>query len=93
MSKKPIYLDYNATTPIHPKVAAAMTPFLTSFFGNPSSSHRYGTEVKQIVEECRGKIAALLGCDAFEIIFTSGGSESNNYAIKGCALELQRYVK
>jgi cysteine desulfurase len=89
--QKPIYLDYNATTPIHPSVANAMAPYLTSFFGNPSSSHFYGMEVKKVVEECRVKIATLLGCHGEEIVFTSGGSESNNYAIKGCVLELQRY--
>ncbi|KAL0489790.1 mitochondrial cysteine desulfurase, partial [Acrasis kona] len=65
-----------------------MAPFLTSFFGNPSSSHFYGTQVKKVLEESRRKVAELLKCDSDEIIFTSGGSESNNYAIKGCALEL-----
>jgi cysteine desulfurase len=83
---KPIYLDYNATTPIDPEVAETMRPFLYDHFGNPSSSHWYGTEARRAVETARRQIAELLGCNADEIIFTSGGSESNNHAIKGAAL-------
>jgi cysteine desulfurase len=82
---KPIYLDYNATTPILPEVAEAMQPFLTEFFGNPSSTHWYGRQTKKAMEDARRQVAALLNCHADEIIFTSGGSESNNYAIKGAA--------
>ncbi len=82
---KPIYLDYNATTPIDPAVAAAMRPYLEEYFGNPSSSHWYGIQTKKAVEKARKQIANLLGCFADEIIFTSGGSESNNLAIKGVA--------
>jgi cysteine desulfurase len=78
-----IYLDYNATTPTDPRVAAAMTPYLTGFFGNPSSGHRAGREAKAAVEEARGQVAACLGCGAEEIVFTSGGSESNNLALRG----------
>jgi cysteine desulfurase len=82
---KPIYLDYNATTPHDPEVIAAMRPFFEEEFGNPSSSHYYGTQPKQAVSRARAQIAALLNCRPAEIIFTSGGTESNNFAIKGCA--------
>jgi cysteine desulfurase len=80
-----IYLDHNATTPIDPRVAAAMTPFLHTHFGNPSSGHAFGTTAKKAVEGARGQVAAMLGCRVDEVVFTSGGSESNNYAIKGAA--------
>jgi len=80
-----IYLDYNATTPIDKEVADAMKPYLYEFFGNPSSSHSYGAKTKMAVENARAKVAKLLNCQASEIIFTSGGSEANNYAIKGYA--------
>ena len=80
-----IYLDYNATTPIDPVVAEAMQPFLFQYFGNPSSSHAFGIETKLAIERARGQVAAMIGCNTEEIIFTSGGSESNNYAIKGFA--------
>jgi len=82
---KPIYLDYNATTPIDPRVAEAMLPFLHQHYGNPSSSHVYGVTTKKAVEKARRQIAEMLHCEIDEIIFTSGGSESNNYAIKGAA--------
>jgi cysteine desulfurase len=78
-----IYLDYNATTPTDPRVAEAMTPFLTGFFGNPSSGHRFGREAKTAVEGARAQVADCLGCAAEEIIFTSGGSESDNLALRG----------
>ena len=81
-----IYLDYNATTPIDPGVANAMRPFLEGFFGNPSSIHSEGLKAKQAVENARKQVAAMLNCHPDEIIFTSGGSESNNFAIKGIAL-------
>jgi len=81
----PIYLDYNATTPIAKEVADAMKPYLYDYFGNPSSSHAYGQACKQAVEEGRVQLAALLNCEASELIFTSGGTESNNYALKGYA--------
>ncbi|MDX9694445.1 MAG: cysteine desulfurase family protein [Bacteroidales bacterium] len=80
-----IYLDYNATTPIDKEVAQFMMPFLTDYFGNPSSSHSFGTETKKAIENARKQVAALLNCKPNEIIFTSGGTESNNYAIKGYA--------
>ncbi len=80
---KPIYLDYNATTPIDPRVVEAMLPYINEHFGNPSSSHAYGTQTKMAVEKARQQVANMLKCGIEEIIFTSGGSESNNYAIKG----------
>ncbi len=82
---KSVYLDYNATTPIAQEVAEAMQPFLGEFFGNPSSSHHYGVQTRKAVEEARSRIAKLLNAHPDEIIFTSGGTESNNYAIKGIA--------
>ena len=81
----PIYLDYNATTPIDKEVADAMRPFLDDYFGNPSSSHSFGVKTKLSVEQARSQIAGLLNCEPAEIVFTSGGTESNNYAIKGVA--------
>jgi cysteine desulfurase NifS len=87
MPQKPIYLDYNATTPIDPLVAEAMLPYLYSRFGNPSSSHAFGAEAKEAVEQARRQIAKMLGCLPEEIIFTSSGTESNNMALKGTAME------
>ena len=78
-----IYLDYNATTPIAPSVLEAMQPFLTGHYGNPSSSHALGRGAKEAIEDSRSKIGNMIGCDTSEIVFTSGGSESNNLAIKG----------
>ncbi len=85
-----IYLDYNATTPIDPQVAEAMIPYIYESFGNPSSSHQLGQTAKNAVEHARGQIARLLGCSREEILFTSGGSESNNMAIKGTAYTLRQ---
>jgi cysteine desulfurase len=82
---QPIYLDYNGTTPHDPEVVAAMRPYLEEIFGNPSSSHWYGIKPKQAVENARRQVAGLLNCGEQEIIFTSGGTESNNHAIKGVA--------
>jgi len=81
----PIYLDYNATTPHDPEVIAAMQPYLKKYFGNPSSSHWYGVQSREAVENARRQVASLLNCQPEEIVFTSGGTESNNYAIKGVA--------
>jgi cysteine desulfurase len=81
----PIYLDYNATTPIAPEVAAAMRPHLAELFGNPSSPHPYGVQTREAVDRARAQVAGLLGCDDDEVVFTSGGTESNNWAIKGSA--------
>ena len=78
-----IYLDYNATTPIDSSVAEAMLPFLYGHFGNPSSTHSLGIAAKAAVEQARAQVASLIHCTADEIIFTSGGSESNNMVLKG----------
>lgn len=78
-----IYLDYNATTPVAPSVQEAMTPFLAEHFGNPSSNYAMGRACREAMEDARAKVAALLGADRDEIIFTSGGTESNNLAILG----------
>lgn len=86
MSEKPIYLDYNATTPIDPDVREAMLPYLGEHFGNPSSSYAYGHRAKEAVDTARGQVAALIGAASDEIIFSSGGSESDNQAIIGVAL-------
>jgi cysteine desulfurase len=83
---KPIYLDYNATTPIDPTVREAMLPYLGEFFGNPSTTHAYGLPVKEAVERARQQVASLIGAALEEVIFTSGGSESDNQAIVGTAL-------
>jgi cysteine desulfurase len=83
---KPIYLDYNATTPVDPEVLEAMLPFLREHFGNPSSNHRYGKTAKEAVDAARKQVAKLIGAEPSEIVFTSGGSESNNHAIIGTAL-------
>jgi len=85
MSAAPIYLDYNATTPIDPKVLAAMLPFLEKYFGNPSSSHAYGREVNEAVTQAREQTAHLIGARPSEVLFTSGGTESDNHAIIGTA--------
>ena len=82
---QPIYLDYNATTPLTPFVKSAMRPFLEEHFGNPSSSHYYGRITKEAVIKARNQVAALLNATPEEIIFTSGGTESNNLAIIGSA--------
>ena len=83
---EPIYFDYNATTPTDPRVAEAMQPFLTGFFGNPSSSHYFGQTARAAVENARQQVAGLLQVDSGEIIFTSGGTEANNHAIIGSIL-------
>lgn len=79
----PVYLDYNATTPIAPSVRAAMLPFIDQYFGNPSSGHHYGQEAAKAVSRAREHVATLLNCSADEIVFTSGGSESDNWAFLG----------
>ena len=86
-----VYLDYNATTPIDKEVVAEMKPFLDVYFGNPSSSHEFGLKTKMAVEKARKQLSDLLNCKPEEIIFTSGGSESNNYAIKGIAQARKSY--
>ena len=84
--KKPVYLDYSATTPIDPRVVDAMLPFLREDFGNPASrSHAYGWRAEEAVEAARANVAALVNCDAKEIVWTSGATESINLALKGAA--------
>lgn len=80
---KGIYMDHNATTPVHPDVMEAMLPFFNEHFGNPSSIHWAGREVKKGIETARESVASFLKCDPKEIVFTAGGSESDNLAIKG----------
>jgi cysteine desulfurase len=83
--ERPIYLDYNATTPIAPEVLDAMLPFLQEQFGNPSSSHAYGAAAHEGMDRARRQVASLIGCAPDEIVFTGAGSEANNLAIKGVA--------
>ncbi|HSM26412.1 MAG TPA: cysteine desulfurase family protein, partial [Anaerolineaceae bacterium] len=90
---KPIYLDYNATTPIANEVADAMLPYLFDHFGNPSSSHIFGVHTKMAVEFARKQVADLIGARPSEVIFTSGGTEANNYAINGYCLNHQNRGK
>ncbi len=91
--KKPVYLDYNATTPLDPEVAEVMMPFIKTDFGNPSSGYSAGQIAKEAVEKARGYVANLINCHPEEIIFTSGGTESNNLAIKGVAASLNNKGK
>ena len=84
-----IYLDYNATTPVDPEVKEAMLPFIDELYGNPSSIHKQGIQAKMAIEKARKQVASLIHCSPHEIIFTSGGTESNNYAIKGMAYTLK----
>jgi cysteine desulfurase len=81
----PIYLDYNASTPLLPEAFDAMLPFLRDGFGNASSAHPFGRAARDAVERARQQVAALLGCDGEEIVFTSGGTEANNLALRGVA--------
>jgi len=82
----PIYLDYNATTPVDPAVAEAMWPYLLLHFGNPSSTHSYGQAAREAIAIARAQVADLLECEPGEIVFTGGGSEGDNLAIRGVAL-------
>lgn len=90
-----IYLDFNASTPVCTESIEAMRPFVADNYGNPSSPHWAGIPAKEAVERARGQVADLLGCDATEVVFTSGGSESNNHAIKGVFFanrQLRRHI-
>lgn len=81
----PVYLDYNATTPVHPAVLEAMLPWFSERFGNPSSRHEYGRAARKAIDEARQRVAVAAGAHPTEVVFTSGGSESNNLFIKGAA--------
>ena len=85
-----IYLDYAATTPVHPEVLKAMLPYFTGAFGNPSGIYSYGQEAKGAVEEARSRVARLIGAQEDEIAFTSGGTEADNFALKGVAFANQK---
>jgi cysteine desulfurase len=87
--RRPIYLDHNASTPIDPAVAWAMRPYLSHGYGNPSSGHWAAGPAKAALDKARGQVAALLGCHSDEVVFTSGGSEANNFAIKGTFFALR----
>ena len=80
-----IYLDYNATTPLDPGVREAMLPFLGSVFGNPSSIHHVGRQARSLLDDSRDRASRILRCKPSEVVFTSGGTESNNLAILGTA--------
>ncbi|MCR9090799.1 MAG: aminotransferase class V-fold PLP-dependent enzyme, partial [Proteobacteria bacterium] len=84
----PTYFDHNATTPLHPDVLAAMQPHLTKPFGNPASVHRFGRAAHAAVQRARDEVAQLIGCRSSEVVFTSGGTESDNLAVKGVAAAL-----
>ena len=89
----PIYLDYNATTPVDPAVVEAMLPYLARHFGNPSSTHAYGRQAHAALVEARQQVSALLECAPDELIFTGGGSESDNLALRGLVLALHKRGK
>jgi len=86
----PVYLDYNATTPVDPRVANEMQPFLCTDFGNPSSGHSYGIQTKRAINKARQQVADLLNCSPASLLFTSGGTEANNHAIRGYAFAHQK---
>jgi len=85
-----IYLDHAATTPVHPKVRQAMTIYFTDYYGNPETLYSAGIVAREAIEDARGKVAALINCDPSEIVFTSGGTESDNWALKGTAFAHQK---
>ncbi|MGQ4420095.1 aminotransferase class V-fold PLP-dependent enzyme, partial [Streptomyces sp. SAS_269] len=82
----PVYLDHNATTPVDPRVARAMAPYLTDFFGNPSSGHPYADTPRRALAEARAQVAGLIGAGSGEIVFTASGSEADLLALRGAAL-------
>src|SRR5690242_11458753 len=86
-----IYLDHNATTPVDPAVVEAMTPYLIHAYGNPSSAHALGRQARAAVDHARRQVCELLGCWEDEVIFTSGGSESNNTVLKGLAYARRQF--
>ena len=85
---KRIYMDYAATTPMHPDVAAGMAPYYTDNFGNPSSIHSFGRDARKAMDGARDNIAAFIGSRPDEIIFTSGGTEADNFALEGVFSDL-----
>src|SRR5262249_19277731 len=87
---KPIYLDYNATTPLDPAVVDAMLPYLKEGFGNPSSAHAYGKAAHDAVERARARVADLLGARPDDVVFTGGGTEASNQALKGVVFARMR---
>src|SRR5712692_7853505 len=88
----PIYLDYNATTPIDPQVVEAMLPYLRDHFGNPSSTHAFGKTAHEAIDRARSQVAELMGAQPDEIVFTGGGSEASNHAIKGAVFATLRGI-
>ena len=88
-----VYLDYSASTPVDPRVLEAMMPFFSDVYGNPSSTHRYGRAAERAIEASRAAVAAVLNCRPGEIIFTSGGSESDNMALRGAAWRARKQGK
>jgi len=86
----PVYLDFNATTPVDPRVLEAMLPWLKDGFGNPSSDHAYGRAARRAIDEARQRVAHAVGAHPTEVVFTSGGSEANNLFIKGAATLLPK---
>ena len=85
MSRR-VYLDHNASTPVHPEVLAEMLPFFSDVFGNPSSVHAFGRAAREAVDAARERIARFLSVRPHDVVFTSGGTESDNFGIKGLAL-------
>lgn len=92
-TQRSVYLDYSATTPLDPRALEIMMPYLTEVYGNSSSAHRWGRQAEQAIEDAREEIARVLNCKPAEIIFTSGGSESDNLAIRGAAWALREQGK
>ncbi len=89
--KRVVYLDHSASTPVDPRVMDVMLPYFTDVYGNASSSHRFGRKAEQAIEDAREKMAAVLNCKSSEIVFTSGGSESDNMALRGVAWHLREH--
>lgn len=91
--KREVYLDYSASTPVDPRVLEAMMPYFSEVYGNPSSSHRFGRKAEQAIEDARICVANILICKHTEIVFTSGGSESDNFAIRGAGWMAKKHSK